>query len=155
MKGEKHFIYNGKTFPDPGIHPVPYKPEFFQDELDLESELFYEIRKSSNIHPHRLTESDRKQLEEIRSYFLKNSDTFYFLYDQGRLIGSILFVGNYIQSLAIAKSYQRKGLGTKLSIFAINKIFLNGHDSVELNTLPGNIGAEKLYRKIGFKEIND
>jgi len=153
VEGEKRFIYRGKKLPDPCINPVIYKPEFFQIELDLESELFYELRKGNGILPYKINESSDKELSEIYTFFDKNRNTFYFLFDHDALIGSILFLRNYIQSLSIALSYQRKGYGTKLSVFAINKILDNGYDSVELNTLPGNIEAEQLYRKIGFTEV--
>ncbi len=153
MEGEKRFVYLGKKLSDPCINPVIYKPEFFQMEIDLESELFYELRKRNDILPYKINESSEKELAEIRTFFDKNRNTFYFLFDHDALIGSILFLRNYIQSLGIALCYQRKEYGTKLSVFAINKIFDSGYDSVELNTLPDNIEAEHLYRKIGFTEV--
>ena len=153
MESEKRFVYRGNKLPDPCINPVIYKPEFFQMELDLESELLYELRKKNGILPYKINESNDKALTEIRSFFYKNRNTFYFLFDNNVHIGSILFLRNYIQSLIIASSYQRKGYGTKLTVFAINRILDSGYDFVELNTLPGNIGAERLYKKIGFIEV--
>jgi ribosomal protein S18 acetylase RimI-like enzyme len=153
MESEKRFVYRGNKLPDPCINPVIYKPEFFQMELDLESELLYESRKKNGILPYKINESNDKEIAEFRSFFYKNRNTFYFLFDNNVHIGSILFLRNYIQSLIIASSYQRKGYGTKLAVFAINKIFDSGYDFVELNTLPGNIGAEQLYKKIGFIEL--
>lgn len=153
MQGEKRFVYRGAKLPDPGIDPVPYDPSFFQLELHLESELFFEPRKRSGITPHRIDQSGPKELEGIRAFFDQHRDTFFFLFDQQELIGSILFVGNYIQSLGVAKAYQRKGHGTKLSTFAINRILERGYDCVELNTLPGNDAAERLYRKLNFTEV--
>ena len=154
MQGEKHFVYRGNRLPDPGINTVIYGPGFFEMELDLESELFYELRKRNGILPYRINESTSKQIEEIRAFFYQNRNTFYFLFDLDKLIGSILFLRNYIKCLSIAKSYQRRGFGTKLTAFAINKIIDIGYTAVELNILPGNIAAEQLYRKIGFTEVN-
>ncbi len=155
MKGEKHLIYRGGKLPDPFIKPVTYKPEFFQKELDLESEVSYELRKSNDIQPYRINQSSSRDLEEIKAFFSKNSNSFFFLFDNDNLVGSILFLRNYIQSLSIASDYQRQGYGTKLTKYAINRILDKGYSSVELNILPGNIEAEYLYKKLGFVEVTD
>ena len=153
MEGEKLFIYKGGKFPDPGINPEKYKPEFFQAAMDLESEVFYELRKQNNILPYRINESSETELANIKTFFNMNKDTFCFLFDNDILIGNILYLNNYIQSLSIAVKRQKQGYGTRLSTFAINKILDSGYDSVVLNTMPGNIKAENLYRKIGFIEV--
>lgn len=155
MKGEKHLIYRGGKLPDPFIKPVVYKPEFFQKELDNESEVFYELRKSNDIQPYRINQSSSRDIEEIKAFFSKNSNSFFFLFDNDNLVGSILFLRNYIQSLSIASDYQRQGYGTKLTKYAINRILDKGYSSVELNILPGNIEAEYLYKKLGFVEVTD
>lgn len=155
MKAEKHLIYRGGKLPDPCIKPVTYKPEFFQKELDLESEVFYELRKSNGIQPYRINQSSSRDIEEIKALFSKNSKSFFFLFDNDNLVGSILFLRNYIQSLSIASDYQRQGYGTKLTKYAINRILDKGYSSVELNILPGNIEAQYLYKKLGFVEVTD
>jgi len=59
-----------------------------------------------------------------------------------KLWGSILFIHDYIQCLTIDPSYQKKGYGTQLTKFAINKIFENGYSKVRLSILEGNIKAK-------------
>ncbi|NOY07332.1 MAG: GNAT family N-acetyltransferase [Spirochaetes bacterium] len=155
MKGEKHLIYQGGRLPDPGLNIVTYTPEFFNKELDLESEVFYELRRSNDVQPYRINQSSSRDLEEIKTFFSNNRNNFFFLFDKDNLIGSILLLKNYIQSLSIATGYQSKGYGTKLTTYAINRILDKGYSSVELNILPGNIAAEHLYRKLGFVEVPD
>ena len=155
MKGERHLVYRGGKLPDPCIEPVTYKPEFFQRELDLESEVFYELRKSNGIQPYRINQSSSRDIEEIKAFFSENSHSFFFLFDDDNLVGSILFLKNYIQSLSIASDYQRQGYGTELSEYAINGILDKGYSSVELNILPGNMKAEYLYKKLGLMELTD
>jgi GNAT superfamily N-acetyltransferase len=151
---EKRFIYRGKQFLDVNIEPVNYSPSFLQMELDLESDVFYELRLANGILPVRINESTSEQLDEIKSFFLKNKDTFYFLFSSDQeLIASILHLNNYIQALSVSKKYQRQGYGEQLSKYCINRILVNGYSSVELNVLAGNDRAEKLYRKLGFVEV--
>ena len=129
---DKRFIYKGGKFPDPGIDPVCYNPGFFQIELDLESDVFFELRRKNGIEPVRINQSSLKDLNEIRDFFAKNKGSFYFLFQEnGDLIGSILHVRNYIQSLSISRKYQRQGYGERLSKYCISKILDKGYDCVE------------------------
>jgi len=151
---DKKFFFKGAKFSNIDINPVIYKSDFFQLELDLESDVFYELRKLNGITPIKINESSKKELNEMKDFFEKNKNTFYFLFnDNGDLIGSILHLRNYIQSLSISKKYQRQGYGEKLSKYCINRILDKGYSCVELKVLDGNIKAEKLYKKIGFVEI--
>lgn len=151
---DKRYIYKGSKFPNIDITPIKYKSDFFQLELDLESDVFYEIKKLNGINPIKISESSKKELNEIKKFFKKNKKTFYFLFhDNGELIGSILHLKNYIQSLSISKKYQKQGYGEKLSKYCINKILDKGYSCVELNVLNGNIKAENLYKKLGFVKI--
>ena len=112
---DKRYIYKGSKFPNIEISPVNYKSDLFQLELDLESYVFYEIRKLNGINPIKINKSSKKDLNEIKDFFENNKKTFYFLFhENGELIGSILYLGNYIQSLSISKKYQRQGYGEKL-----------------------------------------
>ncbi|MBN1686645.1 MAG: GNAT family N-acetyltransferase [Spirochaetales bacterium] len=122
-------------------------------ELDLESELLFELRKRNGIKPYRINESSEEELAQIRTFFYDNRHTFYFLFDRRALIGSVLYLRNYVRSLVVSQAYQRKGYGTKLASFAVNRIFDSGYDCVELHTLAGNIAAEQLYKKLGFVEV--
>jgi ribosomal protein S18 acetylase RimI-like enzyme len=143
---------NGK-FKIPPLDLVNYNESYFMQELDLESDIFYELRKANGIEPYRINESPQNDLNEIRDFFSRYKDTFFFYFMDNDLVGSILFKRNYIQSLSIAKKYQRQGYGTLLSKFAINYILDKGYSCVELNVIPGNASAIKMYQKIGFEII--
>ncbi|QQO09975.1 GNAT family N-acetyltransferase [Breznakiella homolactica] len=146
------YFYDGPKFTDVFITPVQYKQEYFQIEIEMESELFFELRKRNNILPYKLSDSGKKELETIKRYFSEHTKTFYFLFDKEEIIGSILWVKNYISSLSVLKKYQRKGYGEQLIKYAVNTIFDNGYKTAELDILEGNIPAEKLYEKIGFRK---
>ena len=143
----KRLIYTGGKFPVPHINPVCYNPEFFQIEIDLESDLFCEQRSKSGMEPACLGDSTPEELVEIGGFFLKHKDCFYFLFhENGELIGCIL------HSFGISAKYQRQGYGGELMQYCINRILDTGYGSVELKVLDGNIEAERLYRRIGFED---
>jgi ribosomal protein S18 acetylase RimI-like enzyme len=146
---DKKYIYMGNKFNNINIQPLRYKPEYFNTEIELESEIFYELRKKYNIYPHRLIDGSKKELNEIRTFFESHKETFFFLFDNHLIIGSILIIKNYIQSLSIAKKYQRQGYGKLLTQYAINFI-IKEYPSVELRVMEGNIPAQKLYEGLGF-----
>jgi ubiquinone/menaquinone biosynthesis C-methylase UbiE/ribosomal protein S18 acetylase RimI-like enzyme len=152
MDQEKRFEYTGPRFADPGIAPCRYLSKHFRQQVELESDGFYEIRKSNGIEPHRLSDSSSEQLEGIAAYFDDNAGSFFQLFHGEALVGSILLLGNYIQCLAVARDWQRKGYGKRLAAFAVNRILDEGYSSVVLHTLPGNGAAEALFAGLGFRE---
>jgi len=148
---EYNLAYRGHKFENLKLKPVAYSDEYFKFEIDMESDLFYELRRSNNIIPNRLCDSSKDELEEIKRFFNQVKDSFLFLFaDDGSMIGSILFVRNYIQSLCVNKKHQRKGYGSSLVKIATNKILDNGFSEITLNVLKGNIEALELYNKLGF-----
>lgn len=150
---DKGYIYDGPSFPDVLIVPETYIPDYFEMAIKLESELFYDLRKRHNIRPYRLIDSSREELEKVRQYFEKNKSTFYFLFDGDELIGNVLHVENYISSMAVSEKYQRQGYGEALTKYAVNKILGSGYGFVKLKVMLGNIPAEKLYTKLGFRPV--
>jgi ribosomal protein S18 acetylase RimI-like enzyme len=150
---ETKFRYAGKRFGLDGFFPTEYRDEFFQLQLDAESDLFEDLRKQNGITPWRIADASREELQQIREFFAQNRKSFFFLFEGGQFVGSILFIGNYIQSLIVMPECQRKSYGSQLTKFAVNKILEGGHGSVELHVMSGNGAAEKLYRKLGFAEV--
>jgi len=146
------YIYYGSKFKNVKITPKKYRNEYFEDEINLESELFYELRRSNNIIPFKLKDSTELELEEIRKFFIDNKETFLCVLENKKLIASILYINNYIQCLAVEPSFQRNGLGTELTKYVVNKILDQGNKKIELDVLEGNEIAIKMYKKLGFTE---
>ncbi|OHD13166.1 MAG: hypothetical protein A2Z96_00520 [Spirochaetes bacterium GWB1_48_6] len=95
---ENKYVYSGNKFDDVAIVLENYRHEYFDNEIKLELKVFYELRKKNDIHPHKLIDSSEKEKKEINNFFWDNKETFFFLFKHGNLIGSILYIGNYIQS---------------------------------------------------------
>lgn len=147
-------IYKKEPFIIPELKLRNYREDYFQTELDLESDVFYELRVSNGWLPHKINESSPGELEEIRKFFNQYKDSFYFYFENNELIGSVLCKRNYIQSLSIAGKYQRKGYGSLLAKYAVNKILGKGFQCVELFVFPDNVKAIGMYKKLGFEIID-
>ncbi|MBN2737569.1 MAG: hypothetical protein JXR70_11355 [Spirochaetales bacterium] len=105
---EYKLVYRGPQFKNIDINPVTYSDGYFQTELDLESNLFFELRKNNGIKPYKINGLKPEELIDIKAFFNKNKDTFYFLLKKSELIGTILYLNNYIQSLCINRMFQNK-----------------------------------------------
>ena len=77
MKNEKHLIYSGDRFEKIDIDIQNYNNNYFSEEMKLESETFYKIRKMNNILPYKIEKSEENEKENIKKYFEKNKDNFY------------------------------------------------------------------------------
>ena len=56
-----------------------------------------------------------------------------------------------MQCLAVARDWQRKGYGKRLTAFAVNKILDSGYSSVVLHTLPGTTERRHCLRGWGSR----
>ena len=152
MQDERHFTYSGSGFADPQLAVIEYRPELFAQALELESECFAALREQNGITPYRIADSEPGELDRIARFFELHKSTYLFTYDGANLAATIMFLGNRIQSLCVAPRYRRRGYGTRLTKLAVNTILGSGCQSVELDVLPGNTAAERLCRRLGFRE---
>ncbi|MDD8048486.1 MAG: ribosomal protein S18-alanine N-acetyltransferase [Thomasclavelia sp.] len=97
--------------------------------------------------------------KDIYLYELNNNPFSYYLLaeEDNRIIGFIgsYFLGDQIQisRIAVAKDFQRKGIGSIL----INKIIeesINNNCSINLEVRTSNAKAINLYEKHGFKKVS-
>jgi ribosomal-protein-alanine N-acetyltransferase len=84
------------------------------------------------------------------------SNTFFFIRCQGRIIGSASFrmqddASAYIGNMAVDPVYRRQGIARAAMNFLINQ--LGDTVRVELVTHPGNCRALQLYGSLGFKMV--
>jgi ribosomal protein S18 acetylase RimI-like enzyme len=98
------------------------------------------------------------QIEEIISD--NNSHLFFAINDDGQYSGMIT-VGIYnsptgkkawIEDVVVDEKFRGEGVGMNLTNFAIQFAKDKGADIVMLTSKPSRIGANKLYRKLGFQQ---
>ncbi|MBT3456005.1 GNAT family N-acetyltransferase [bacterium] len=81
----------------------------------------------------------------IKVYYHKGEPAgFVSYYKKNTYVGDILF-------LSVKKSMRGKGIGRKLLLYSINKLFKDGCIKIDLVTLVDNKPARHLYESIGFE----
>jgi ribosomal protein S18 acetylase RimI-like enzyme len=60
----------------------------------------------------------------------------------------------YLQSLAVAHQWQRRGVGGALVHFVCDEARQRGYRKVSLNVVDRNRGARRLYHRLGFSRVH-
>lgn len=81
------------------------------------------------------------------------------LRDHGAFAGFVTYYKKssyegWVQFLSVAKQYRRHGYGKTLLRYAIEKLFKQNCTRVGLVTRDSNVGAQKIYKSLGFKETH-
>ena len=92
------------------------------------------------------THTPDRQREYLRNK-MNNGTKFYMLIEE-KPIGVVSVTKSLIEDLYILPDMQNMGYGTKLLLYAVGQCT----DTPTLWILENNINAERLYRRIGFKE---
>ncbi|NPV02776.1 MAG: GNAT family N-acetyltransferase [Brevinematales bacterium] len=147
--------YSGGKFDLPAMDIRTYREEYFIPELELESDIFYDLRVRHDIRPYRIVDSTDAEMREIREFFDTNKNTFYFLFEGNELIGSAMLRRNEIHCMSVARKFHRRGYGAMLTKYCVNTALAKGYACVELRVLNDNTPAIGLYEKIGFEIIGE
>lgn len=115
-----------------------FAPEDFQEVVEIESEAF----------------SEHNSLLYM-GFYETVGDGFLVAEQDGKVVGYVVGYRSaenegHIFSIGVKEEYRRRGIGTAL-IHAICDLFVvNGLKYARLEVRNSNIGAQKLYRSIGF-----
>lgn len=77
------YCYTGKAFNFVDISVNEYSEEYYNDEINLESTVFYEMRKPNNILSNKLCDSSQEELKTIKAFFKQNKHSFFFCITKG------------------------------------------------------------------------
>jgi len=87
----------------------------------------------------------------------KENKYFFVVVEAGKLAGYIIFEKvldeGHISNLAIAKEYQKRGIGSKLVSYVLDLARQKKLKEIFLEVRESNEAAKKLYSKFGFKEV--
>jgi ribosomal protein S18 acetylase RimI-like enzyme len=142
--------YRGDYQPEVNLNFTSYKDEYFQEYTKLIQDGFYELRRENDIKPYKCDFDDR-----YREYLLNNKDSIFVLFRNNEMIATAVVKDGYLDNIVVAPSHQGKGLGKKVTQFAINKALIQApEDSVHLTVLTWNKKAIKLYQELGFEIVH-
>lgn len=71
-----------------------------------------------------------------------------FVYEETKILGYCVFLGNEIRSLFVLPQFQRKGVGKNMLKFMLENI----QDTPSLCLVASNLPAKKLYESFGFNK---
>lgn len=126
----------------PNICCLPFKEEYFEEYMCIYNECFYEMRKALDIEPYNWYSQYSQMTDKAENIFV--------LLENNKMIGSVACYGNEIDDLIVKKSYQNRGYGKQLLLWAINHIRQYSDSEITLHVAEWNKGAFGLYENAGF-----
>ena len=125
---------------------IPFETEFFQEYMRIYNECFYQMRKALDIQPYNFLDSYQQIADKVKDIYL--------LIEQGEIIGSVACYGNEIDDLIVNKTFQHRGYGKQLLLWAMQHIRERSNEPITLHVAEWNNDALMLYKKIGFEVAN-
>ena len=148
------FSYEGPKFNEHDICAVKYEDKYYEDKIRLESEAFSVLREENDIKPYNWYLSATKEaIENSRKATLKEKDYTYIFLEDNEIVGASMVKNAEIDLLFVNTKHQGKGYGKKILEFTVNRGLEQNSTCVNLNALASNDKALKLYRNIGFKDV--
>ena len=139
-----------------GRDRTPYVLEYCSDVKVLLAEPSY-LDEIAQLH-HQAFSDPEETLDVSRRYIteaLKDSDgLLYILLKEAQVIGvctvDLSGNNNYLYGLAVAEAYRGQGYGSYLAKSVVNQLIAQNDKSFQIAVEDSNIGAKRLYEKIGF-----
>jgi len=149
-------IENEETETWLGRDKTPYVLDSHSDVKLVLAEPYY-LDEIAQLH-HQVFSDSEKTLEVSYSYIaeaLKDSSSLlYILLKEGQVIGvctvDLSGNSNYLYGLAVVEAYRGKGYGSYLAKSVVNQLIAQNDKSFQIAVEDDNIGAKRLYEKIGF-----
>ncbi|PWK15508.1 GNAT family N-acetyltransferase [Tumebacillus permanentifrigoris] len=143
--------YSGPPFPEPDVTARHYEDRDFAQYIELLSAAYYDLRRKNDCQPYALTESVTPQSRRL----VEQHAEFIYVFTAGEeLIGSFAIKGPAeIDDLFVAPSHQGRGMGRRITQFAVNRLLERGADPVTLTVVTTNKRAYELYLDVGFQLV--
>ena len=132
-------------------------------ELDPRSDVEVRLAEPSYLEAiarlHHQTFSDEMESPELSQRYiseaLKDPDSLlYILLKDGQVIGvctvDVSGTSNYLYGLAVVEDYRGKGYGSYLVKCLVNQLIEQNDKAFQIAVEDSNVGAKRLYEKIGF-----
>ena len=132
----------------------PYTKDHGDDFIKLLGEAFAPLRKDNDLKPYNWYAANQEiALKEFTDNAKK--DEIYGMWDNGQLIGITIVEEDDIDILAVSIEHQGKGYGTRMLKYLLDQMInVKKMPKVYLGVATTNTGAQKLYKRHGFKEVN-
>lgn len=143
-----YMVYKGPTHALADGPIRPYTAANFETAHRLTAEAFHAMRLASGQFPNSTpeeadAETEREWNETAYRRFVFESD--------GAIVGLLELGDGILETVAVAPAFQKRGIGTYLIRYAVNRLWEEGHQEIGLYCVTNN-PARYLYEKLGFTE---
>jgi len=114
----------------------------------LTAEAFHAMRLASGQFPN---STPKDATAETEREWNETSNRRFVFESEGRVVGLLELGDGILETVAVAPAFQKRGIGTHLVRFAVNRLREEGHETVGLYCVTTN-PARYLYEKLGFTE---
>ena len=119
------------------------EPSYLDEIAQLQHQAFSDAEETLEVSRRYITEA------------LEDSDSLlYILLKEGQVIGvctvDLSGNSNYLYGLAVAEAYRGQGYGSYLAKSVVNQLIAQNDKSFQIAVEDSNVGAKRLYEKIGF-----
>lgn len=100
--------------------------------------------------------AERRDLEQSRARWqaaMAAGDILLVALDAGAVVGLVHVQGDWMQSLYLAASHHRRGVGTRLLASACTELKARGVDEVGFRCVAENLGAIAFYEAVGARPV--
>lgn len=151
--GTREYEYLGKyPYKDDDVVLTPYEPGHNGEYIKLLGKAFEDMRRDNSLEPYDWYKINKESATKYFNKLAENGRINGWWID-GKLVAVATVEDDYLDTLAVSKDFQGKGLGTRLLDHIMNgMINVKGISVVRLGLVASNIRAINLYTKRGFKQ---
>lgn len=152
--------FEGPRFPEQPIAWRQYEDRDFEAYLRLINAAFGPMRRDNDIEPYVIFSDELIADADLRKEFADNAGNLFVFLDGDQIMG-LTEIGveedgtGFVEALAVAPTYQGRGLGRQIIRFAVNRLLDRGITVVHLSTQDRNAYARRLYTGAGFVSHQD
>lgn len=120
----------------------------------------YVLNAIENLIPQLSSTSKMPSKTDLETIVNSNSTYLFIAEENNNILGTLTLVFNkiptgekaWIEDVVVDKLARGKGVGKRLTQFAIDYAISKGVTKIDLTSSPERIAANKLYQKLGFKK---
>lgn len=127
----------------------PYMDEDYPVAQAIASEAFHLMRLSTGCFPDSVQDEPS---EQQRKNWAKTTENRFVCLQDGELVAYGHIENSELADVSVKSFRQGEGIGRKFVGHLVNQIMKNGHETVSLYCVVGNMRARKLYDSLGFVE---
>lgn len=144
--------YSGPPLPEPAEEPRKLDLPRVREFMELVNDCFSDLRAELDIVPHAPYPDPAGASGETIQQLLSNGECTFLFLDGGHIASAGEIVGpDHIDLVAVHPAHRRKGLGSLITGYCVNRLRERGASTVLTSVVDINAGARRMYDRLGFE----